>query len=776
MINSNIKVDLHIHSKCSEYKEEKDVVENSTFDNISILLDQLLSKEINLFSFTDHNRFDENLYRDTINFIKSSEKYKNKISILPGVEFDVMIDDGLVPSHFLTYFNVKNESYLSQITKVINENLLIGKDDYYTIEKYENLLKKIGLSVIIIVCQRKNLDNHNGKNNSLSDTTMTPYTILKYGYINALEYKSITNEGVLKKNLVDNSLGQALVCGSDCHDWSTYPFHDSRMKKEYEEKKIVDQYQYCSEIKALPTFLGLLMALTSPETRFNRSCNDRDDYIKKLYCNDKEYVLTSGINVIIGENGSGKSTLLKILNNENKETYVKKIKKDNSISFDKYLNPIKSTYISQSKLVDSYVSSGNLLGDDKSLFKEIDNTKYINEFNKYSDYLLKQVNHNIRLENYKQEILADCCVTYDKKKENIKNHFIDLSYDKSITDSTNEFYNKYNNIVSIIQSIKSLYHKYDFSIEEKNKIQNAFYEMVDVLKSVFKNYIRIEYNKKIKNYIKNCIDSYSNSIATRKTTAEKDRKNYIDNKNKVTNSLLNYYRELNNGIEKVGFPSNIDGISNNSQKGFIFQKIAKYHKKDLKEEFFKQVFVSDFSEENKVLSIRTDDAFIKSLRGLTNGKHDDYYKKISNKFLEDAISTTEVIQDESTNIKIGGTLGEQSLLYYRYLTYENYNYAVFAIDQPEDNISNYRIKNDLLTFFNKLRENSQIIIVTHNPLLVVNLDADNVFCLENDKGNISIRSGCLEDEENGMIGYIEKHMDGGKEELLRRLKFYAENN
>ena len=141
MINSNIKVDLHIHSKCSEYKEEKDVVENSTFDNISILLDQLLSKEINLFSFTDHNRFDENLYRDTINFIKSSEKYKNKISILPGVEFDVMIDDGLVPSHFLTYFNVKNESYLSQITKVINENLLIGKDDYYTIEKYEEEIK-----------------------------------------------------------------------------------------------------------------------------------------------------------------------------------------------------------------------------------------------------------------------------------------------------------------------------------------------------------------------------------------------------------------------------------------------------------------------------------------------------------------------------------------------------------------------------------------------------------------------------------------------------------
>lgn len=64
-----IKFDLHIHSSASKYKESKGIVDDSTVDNVDILLDKLEEQKVSLFSITDHNRFNVELY----------EKLDNKI-------------------------------------------------------------------------------------------------------------------------------------------------------------------------------------------------------------------------------------------------------------------------------------------------------------------------------------------------------------------------------------------------------------------------------------------------------------------------------------------------------------------------------------------------------------------------------------------------------------------------------------------------------------------------------------------------------------------------
>ena len=84
------------------------------------------------------------------------------------------------------------------------------------------------------------------------------------------------------------------------------------------------------------------------------------------------------------------------------------------------------------------------------------------------------------------------------------------------------------------------------------------------------------------------------------------------------------------------------------------------------------------------------------------------------------------IKEETSNDSVGSTLGELSLAYYKFQTYDSKEWDVLMIDQPEDNISNNRIASKLLQYFNKVRDNKQLILVTHNPLLVINLDADNV--------------------------------------------------
>ena len=62
MLNDIINIDLHIHSSLSKYKEEEGYVDKSTIENVDVLLKKLNDNNINLFSITDHNRFDLELY------------------------------------------------------------------------------------------------------------------------------------------------------------------------------------------------------------------------------------------------------------------------------------------------------------------------------------------------------------------------------------------------------------------------------------------------------------------------------------------------------------------------------------------------------------------------------------------------------------------------------------------------------------------------------------------------------------------------------------------
>ena len=117
-----------------------------------------------------------------------------------------------------------------------------------------------------------------------------------------------------------------------------------------------------------------------------------------------------------------------------------------------------------------------------------------------------------------------------------------------------------------------------------------------------------------------------------------------------------------------------------------------------------------------------------------------------------------------------------SLVYYRFQTNEDNDWDVLMIDQPEDNISNNRIAEKLLVYLNRNRNQKQLILVTHNPLLVVNLDADNIIYLSKTNDTINALSGCLEYENDSkkenILKIVADTLDGGKEMIEKRLKIY----
>jgi len=95
-------------------------------------------------------------------------------------------------------------------------------------------------------------------------------------------------------------------------------------------------------------------------------------------------------------------------------------------------------------------------------------------------------------------------------------------------------------------------------------------------------------------------------------------------------------------------------------------------------------------------------------------------------------------------------------------------------DQPEDDLDNEFIMNNLIGLFKELKKYRQLIIVTHNANLVVNADAEQIIIANNIDGELSYISGSL---ENKLINKkICDILEGGETAFTKRKEKYVFNN
>ncbi|HUV51039.1 MAG TPA: PHP domain-containing protein [Anaerolineae bacterium] len=87
----------------------------------------------------------------------------------------------------------------------------------------------------------------------------------------------------------------------------------------------------------------------------------------------------------------------------------------------------------------------------------------------------------------------------------------------------------------------------------------------------------------------------------------------------------------------------------------------------------------------------------------------------------------------------------------------------FVFDQPEDDLDNEFIMEDLVPLFKEIKKYRQVIIATHNANLVVNADAEQVIVANNTDEVLSYRSGSLEHTDR-------KTKKGIREEVCRILE------
>lgn len=112
-----------------------------------------------------------------------------------------------------------------------------------------------------------------------------------------------------------------------------------------------------------------------------------------------------------------------------------------------------------------------------------------------------------------------------------------------------------------------------------------------------------------------------------------------------------------------------------------------------------------------------------------------------------------------------------------YLAIDRWDTRPLLVDQPEENLDPHSVYEELVRYFRTAKRRRQVIIVTHNPNLVVNADADQVIVASAERKDakslptIRYVSGGLEDRQ--IRADVCRILEGGERAFLDRERRYA---
>lgn len=95
----------------------------------------------------------------------------------------------------------------------------------------------------------------------------------------------------------------------------------------------------------------------------------------------------------------------------------------------------------------------------------------------------------------------------------------------------------------------------------------------------------------------------------------------------------------------------------------------------------------------------------------------------------------------------------------------------FVFDQPEDDLDNEFVVNELVPLIREIKKYRQIIIVTHNANLVVNADAEQVVVASNVNEELSYVAGAIEDDS--VKSRVCRILEGGEVAFKKRESKYG---
>lgn len=189
---------------------------------------------------------------------------------------------------------------------------------------------------------------------------------------------------------------------------------------------------------------------------------------------------------------------------------------------------------------------------------------------------------------------------------------------------------------------------------------------------------------------------------------------------------------------------------------------------ELKEEDVFDLTNIFIDNENKSMIVKKDLSKQTSYKGMHNK-----YSLLKLALNDNYININYTIQFNGMEISQLST-GQKGIVLLKLLLRLSNKTCPLLIDQPEDNLDNKSVFDELVQEFKNIKQKRQLIIATHNPNLVVNTDSEQVIIAsynhkEND-GYISYISGSLENLD--IKDRVCNILEGGIEAFnKRRLKY-----
>jgi len=775
IVNENYIWDLHIHTcKCPKSSGKFHEMDSNQY--VDGLVECFKNyKDLKMISFTDHNYMSSEIYN------LFNEK-KTNITLIPGIEVDVIIDSMQKKSYFkqiIVYFDTKSfkiDAHSEKINDYLKNNTPVKIYDFLNF-----LITKIRVPFLLsphFMKQGKRAIDYNW------DTEEAKKNIDKY--IDQMfcfwETSSIKNIQYAIQFLKDFNREDrvSIISFSDSHDFATL--------KNYLDNP--NQY-----FLSLPSFNGMRMVGSDCRRISNKKelilDKDKGKYFGEIDVGSQKIKLSNKLNVVIGGRGSGKSILLDgifICKPENKEKVNRKrlpyVLNRNIKVFD-----MNSKAIASKNFEFDYYNQGyiNKLFDDNNDI--VDSIYFEKEFNALEDF---------NTEVIKGEIISD--FDFDKKEDvtqecnicSLSQNIVKIVSPRQEVKIRKVKCIKKLDITSIFEGItKSLNRPAVTPKELKYNVNiiNCKNELIKIVMSEVSKYNKdiiekSEFHNNVVNFYKEKLNEKddirrlkSETIGLFESKFEKLSNPYI-NRVKVINAII----DLNSKERNISH-ANVNPIVANGNDKFTFVKelivekpiyyllrkfieyfdsnkcIKKGFRKDNIHDLGKMINnycygENDLTMESKRLSDLDSELF--ELKGLKL----DVLKKI---FYEH--------NNEKKDIRYLSP-GSKANLLMEYIVFKDTSIPLI-LDQPEDNIDNRTIYTQLTNWFNSLKNKRQLIIATHDANIVINADAENVImCNQKTNDNFIYDYGSL--EHGDMLDDVAELLEGGRKAIERRLLKYGE--
>ena len=780
IVSTGKKIDLHIHS-CASHRKDGAKVKNNTISNIPVLIDKLNQQGVNICAITDHDCFSYAMYKA----LKEAEMKDNSIEkVLPGVEFSVFFthEGNNRVIHIVAIFSDEEEERIANIESILDHNPPTHQQAYYE-EEFLKILREIGINTILIAHQKNTLTSVKARQNDANILGEQKFLEFVYtDYFEGFEFKNRRNEIINKNYLFSKQLYDRVcfVTGTDCHDWNVYPAED-------EKDRIYDfPYTYA---KCLPTFKGLVMAITdhSRLKMVNSFFSTSNTTIHEIQfsCDGKETTIpmSRGINVIIGDNSIGKSLLLHALTGFEKEG----ISLENKVErgYKKYLkeNKIKiGTTITKQE-----VFCFDMQGEVRRKFEEnaLNATEFLRGYfpaqvgsTPYKNILLSEINRMIEYLKRKFEIdsklkrLTTFCIEVIEGNAESLSFVNNLRKSKTSTELYTNLISKIESIVVELKELSNMLKK--FNADDRKEVLR----MIDELQTMRKKYENLRGTIEREN---NRIEIVAGILHKKKERHEKSISEVQKKRSKFDDRTANLKTQISELIreeEKLEiYTPNINPTKTqvNSNRVYDYDFIEKLKIDEINNHYVEQLIKRVIKANKKIDWKRVTEAQLKSILL----RYDDtsvlvFFKNALMEQIEEDLSPQSSIIVQGMDKYAEFSSGLDAKIYFDLLSYERLKDGVYIIDQPEDNISQSAIRDYLLDRFKTMAENRQVIMVTHNPQFIVNLDVDNLIYLSKDNTGLQVQSGALEyeDTEYDILDIVAQNVDGGLDSIRKRWKRY----